>query len=522
MPVMNSRRRGVQSLFFTRLLNNEKMNTNRGAGLLLHITSLSSPFGIGDLGPHAYSFAEFLHRAGQKYWQILPLSPIQTDQHYSPYSSVSSTAGNVLLISPELLMKDGLLSKSELQMKPSANRGTVEYDRVANVKSQLFKKAYNRMKAKKDTAFQAFCYREAYWLDDFALYMTLRQSLGDCPWYSWPEEYKFRDLKSLLKFTDDHQENISYEKWLQYQFFKQWKDLRRFCNDLNISIIGDLPFYISYDSVDVWSRQEIFKLNSKGEIEGIAGVPPDYFNDKGQLWGMPVYRWEILQETGYDWWIKRIRKNLELVDLLRLDHFRAFVDYWDVASGEKTAENGAWKPGPGADLFRVFQQEFGRLPFIAEDLGDINQAVHKMRDKFSLPGMKVLQFAFGNNLAGSEHIPHNFDLNFIVYTGTHDNNTTVGWFANELKKEHRGQLETYVGKKLKANSVSHEMIRLAYSSVARIVIIPVQDLLSLDGQARMNTPASTSGNWSWRLLTGQLSDSEERKLREWVAFYNRA
>jgi 4-alpha-glucanotransferase len=498
------------------------MSITRSAGILLHITSLPSPFGIGDLGPEAYSFAEFLHRASQKYWQILPLSPIQSDQHYSPYSSVSSMAGNALLISPDLLLKEGILSKSDLQIKSKSGTGIINYDRVVETKSVLFKKAYNRAKLKKDAAFQAFCYREAYWLDDFALYMALRQSFDDHPWYTWPDEYKFRDLKSLLIFTNDHQDTIAYEKWLQFQFFKQWKDLRRFCNDLNVGIIGDLPFYISYDSVDVWSRQEIFKLNSEGDIEGIAGVPPDYFNDKGQLWGMPVYRWEMLQETGYDWWIKRIRKNLELVDLLRLDHFRAFVDYWEVASGETTAQNGIWKPGPGADLFRVFQQELGRLPFIAEDLGDINPAVHKLRDQFSLPGMKVLQFAFGDTMPESEHAPHNYDRNFIAYTGTHDNNTTLGWFNTELKRDYRKQVESYTGKKLKQSTVAQELIRVVYSSVAKVVIIPVQDLLSLDGHARMNTPASTSGNWTWRMASNRLGETEERLLRNWVWFYNRA
>lgn len=497
------------------------MSTHRGAGILLHITSLPSSFGIGDLGPEAYAFAGYLHRAGQKFWQILPLSPIQADQHYSPYSSVSSMAGNVLLISPEILKEDSLLTKGDLAARSPSRKDKVDYKATEDLKHQLFRKAFHRAKAKKDPAFQAFCYREAYWLDDFALYMVLRQSHNDQAWYTWPDVYKFRDLKSLLTFTNDNADGIAYEKWLQYQFFRQWKNLRRHCNDLNVSIIGDLPFYISYDSVDVWSRQEIFKLTDEGDMEGIAGVPPDYFNDKGQLWGMPVYRWEVLQETGYDWWIKRIRKNLELVDLLRLDHFRAFVDYWEVPAGETTAQKGVWEPGPGADLFRVFQQEFGKLPFIAEDLGDINQAVHKLRDQFSLPGMKVLQFAFGDNLAGSEHIPHNYTTNFIAYTGTHDNNTTTGWFTRDINKGDRKNVESYIGKKLKSETVAGEMIRLAYSSVAKIVIVPAQDVLGLDERARMNMPASIGTNWNWRMTQHQPGKTEEQKLREWTAFYNR-
>jgi 4-alpha-glucanotransferase len=493
----------------------------RAAGILMHITSLPSPFGIGDLGPEAFSFAEFLHRAGQKYWQILPLTPISQDQQFSPYSSISSLAGNSLLISPELLYEQGSLTKNDLKIKVSGKKNVIDYKQVVEIKAQLLDKAWRNFKTQKNAAFEAFCDREAFWLDDFSLFVTLRKAHGDVPWYEWPEHFRNRDLKSLLKFTQSNPEFIQQVKWLQFEFFRQWKDLRRFCNDLNIRIIGDLPFYISYDSVDVWSRREIFKLSKTGQMEGIAGVPPDYFNDDGQLWGMPVYRWEVLQEHGYDWWIRRIRKNLELVDVLRLDHFRAFADYWEVPHGEQTARNGKWNPGPGSDFFRMLQQEFGKLPFIAEDLGDINAAVYRLRDQFALPGMKVIQFAFGDNMSESDHIPHNYDRNFIVYTGTHDNNTTRGWFSNEISKDQRKQVELYVGRKMKDDQVASELIRTVYSSVARTAIIPVQDILALDEPARMNTPASTKGNWGWRLTRGELTDSHETWLKEWVKFYNR-
>lgn len=497
------------------------MTNDRGAGILLHITSLPSSFGIGDLGPEAYAFAEFLHRARQKYWQILPVTPIVRDQQFSPYSSYSSMAGNTLLISPERLQQDGLLSKNDLKVK-AVRKDSVNFPEAMALKLNLLDKAWRNFKSEKTAAFEAFCFREAYWLDDFAIYLALRRSHGDQPWHEWPAHFRNRDLKSLLKFTQSNEDLIAQIKWMQFEFFRQWKDLRRFCNDLNVQFIGDLPFYISHDSVDVWSRSEIFKLNKKGEIDGIAGVPPDYFNSDGQLWGMPVYRWDVLQEQGYDWWIKRIRKNLELVDLLRLDHFRAFADYWEVPSGEKTAKNGKWNPGPGADLFRSLQQEFGKLPFIAEDLGDINAAVHKLRDQFHLPGMKVIQFAFGDNMEVSDHIPHNYDRNFVAYTGTHDNNTTVGWYNSELDRERRRQVERYAGRKLKTDQVAEELIRQVYASVAKTVIVPAQDILGLDETARMNTPATTERNWKWRLRPGSLSESHEEKLKAWVKFYNRA
>jgi 4-alpha-glucanotransferase len=497
------------------------MHLKRSAGILLHITSLPSPFGIGDLGSHAYQFADFLNRAGQKYWQILPLTPIDGTQSYSPYSSVSAMAGNVLLVSPERLYEEGYLVKGDLAELKSTAADRVNYQKAIQAKMKLFTRAYKNSKSQKKAAFEAFCDREAYWLDDFALFMALKSSHKNSPWYEWSDNYKLRNLKSLLKFSSESQAEINFIKWLQFIFFDQWKDLKRYCNDLNIKILGDLPFYVSYDSVDVWSRQEIFKLNKNGSMAWVAGVPPDYFNEDGQLWGMPVYRWEILKDQGYDWWLKRIRKNMELVDLLRLDHFRAFADYWEVPAKEKTAVRGEWKLGPGEHFFNVLKQEFGKLPFIAEDLGDISDAVHKLRIAFKLPGMKVLQFAFGDEMAKSDHIPHNFNTNFFVYTGTHDNNTTVGWYRKELKEKIREQIQRYIGVAVNDKNIHEELIRMAYASVAKTAIIPMQDVLGLDEKSRMNVPASTTKNWQWRLGEEISFEKEAGMLKKLASLYNR-
>lgn len=496
------------------------MSRKRSAGILLHISSLPSPFGIGDLGSEAYNFADFLNRAGQKYWQVLPLTPIDAAQSYSPYSSVSSMAGNAWFISPEKLYEDGYLTKEDITVSAGLRSDRVSYAKTIQQKSRLLTKAFRKSSSQRKAAFEAFCDREAYWLDDFAVFMALKTFHKNKPWYEWPDNYKQRDLKNLLKFSSENQAEINFFKWMQYIFFHQWKNLKRYCNDLNVQILGDLPFYVSYDSVDVWSRQEIFKLNKTGTMTGVAGVPPDYFNDDGQLWGMPVYRWDVLKDQGYDWWIRRIRKNMELVYLLRLDHFRAFADYWEVPAKEKTAVRGEWKPGPGEHFFTVLKQEFGKLPFIAEDLGEISPAVYKLRDHFRLPGMKVLQFAFGDNFEKSDHIPHNFAPNFFAYTGTHDNNTTVGWYRKELKRNVREDLKLYANAEVSEKNIHQVMIRMLYASVAKTTIIPMQDILGLDETTRMNVPASTKKNWQWR-LTSELYVKEEVWLRQLAALYNR-
>jgi 4-alpha-glucanotransferase len=497
------------------------MAEKRSAGILMHLTSLPSSFGIGDIGPLANGFADFLYRSKQCYWQILPITSIVKEQTFSPYSPVSSIAGNIWLISPERLAEDGLLTKQDLSSSRVPSTHKVDYEKVILLKSKIFEKAYGNFHSKKQEPFEAFCHREAWWLDDYALYVILKEHFKDKPWYQWPREFKDRELKTLLSFATQHEAQLLKVKWLQYIFFRQWKSLKTYCNELNIQIIGDLPFYISHDSVDVWSKPGLFALNKNGSVANVAGVPPDYFNENGQLWGMPVYQWDELKDQRYDWWIKRIRKNLETADLIRLDHFRAFSEYWSVPAKEKTAINGEWKSGPGVSFFTVLQQEFGNLPFIAEDLGDISDPVYRLRDQFHLPGMKVLQFAVGDNLAESDHIPHNFSENFFAYTGTHDNNTTRGWYRKELKPKDRKQIEIYNGSAVTETNIHFVLSRMAYASVAKTVIIPLQDILGLDENARMNTPASTTKNWMWRVTEHQITKDVENLLSEWSVLYGR-
>jgi 4-alpha-glucanotransferase len=496
----------------------------RSAGILLHITSLPSAFGIGDLGPEAEKFADFLNQSGQRFWQLLPINPTGEDQGWSPYSAVSGMAGNPMLISPEKMVTDGLVSSQDLKKFYVANAGKVNYKEAALVRDVLFEKGFRTFLTNPQThsPFREFCRREAYWLDDFALYMVLKDQHDNKPWYEWPTPYKQRQQKALGDINRFHQERINKVKWLQYIFDKQWKELKAYCNGLNILMFGDLPFYVSYDSSDVWANPEIFRLDNARNMTGIAGVPPDYFNAKGQLWGMPVFRWDVLKKKGYGWWIDRVRKNFELFDMVRLDHFRAFVSFWEVPAGEKTAVNGKWRKGPGADIFKGFEAKLGKLAFVAEDLGDVDASVFALRDEFGLPGMKVLQFAFGDNMTTSDYIPHNYMPNFVVYTGTHDNNTTVGWWLKDTKQDVRANLKQYVDEPgISQNTIHLVLGKMAYASVARMVILPLQDVLGLDESARMNTPASVKLNWLWRLKPNQLLPSFKNQLLKWARLYNR-
>lgn len=370
-------------------------------------------------------------------------------------------------------------------------------------------------------SFEEFQEREKEWLPDFALYALLKQEHGGKPWYEWEDGLKFHEQDALERMASGNEDTLQKIKWLQFIFSRQWHALKSYCNQAGVEMIGDLPFYVSYDSADVWSHRHLFALDERGNRTGVAGVPPDAFSADGQLWGMPVFKWEAHQEEGYKWWIERLRKNIELFDIVRLDHFRAFSAYWEVPAGENTARNGAWKPTPGMELFNSVENELGSLPFVAEDLGEIDQPVYALRDAFRLPGMKVLQFAFGGDMPASVHIPHNYDQNFIVYTGTHDNNTTRGWFTVEADEDTRIALERYVGRPVSSAEVSIVLARMAYGSVARIAILPVQDVLNVDSAARMNTPASSQNNWGWRLIPGQLDGIAETNLRNWTTVYNR-
>jgi malto-oligosyltrehalose synthase/4-alpha-glucanotransferase len=505
------------------LVSMEQIENARGAGVLMHITSLPSGFGIGDIGTGAWNFVDFLVKSEQKYWQLLPLNPIGPDQGFSPYSSVSALAGNTLLISEDVLYMNGLLERSYIDKYRSAIKDEVDFKKIASLKNKMLLKAFEFWNDDNYDIddYTEFCEREKDWLDDFSIYSVLKENQSGAPWIDWDPVYRDRNPAKLRQFAADHHQDLEFVKWKQFVFFIQWADLKEYAGESGIKMYGDLPFYVSYDSADVWSNRELFGLDAEGRMTGIAGVPPDYFNADGQLWGMPVYNWERMKSDGYLWWLRRIRKNMELYDLLRLDHFRAFSDYWEVPAGESTAVNGTWKHGPGADFFAVLEKEFPDLPFVAEDLGEINEAVYELRDKFKLPGMKVLQFAFGDDMGLTDHIPHNFkSSNFIAYTGTHDNNTTKGWYELEAGKTIRKNLSKYTGVHVDGKNVHTVLARLAYASVAKIVILPMQDILGLDSKSRMNKPASANGNWKWRMKE-QPGKDIVKMLRSLVRTYGR-
>ena len=508
------------------LLKMQQPQNDRGAGILLAISSLPSSFGVGDMGPQAKAFARALSRSRQKYWQILPLNPTEAGSGHSPYSSYSSMGGNPLLISPELLAEEGLLTKEQLEQYHLPSTDMADYMQAQHLKDKLLDLAYEEFSRpghhSSNRAFEFFCEKEAYWLNDMALYLVLKQHQNGKPWHQWEEHYKRSEHQALEKFSTEHVKQIRKVKWLQYVFLEQWKSLRDYANGLGVQLFGDMPFYVSYDSVDVWAHPDIFCLDKNFSMTGIAGVPPDYFSEDGQFWGMPTFNWTLLKEQNYDWWVLRLRKNLELFDLLRIDHFRAFQEYWQVPAGEVTARKGEWIPGPGKDFFDIMKKELGVLPFVAEDLGDKMEPVYDLRDEIGLPGMKVLQFAWGENMPRSVDIPHNHQQNTIVYTGTHDNNTTIGWYLEETNRGDHERMHHYMGIKVKQKNIHEILSRLAYSSVARIAMLPLQDILGLGAESRMNTPGKAEGNWLWRLKPGQLTPDMEAMLRDWVETYNRA
>lgn len=507
---------------------NDDICTHRAAGILMHITSLPGSAYIGDIGNAAKSFASFLHRSHQMYWQLLPLQPVNSGQGYSPYASYSAMACNPLLISLESLAAEGLLDPEHLHAPsyaPSENtNGPVDYERAMTYKTEMLDTAFRRWNEtagdEDRTFFDAFCAREAYWLDDFALYACFRKLNNNAPWYEWPRPQRDREPGEIQKTVASNRDLINRIRWEQMMFDKQWKELRLHCDSLQVRLIGDVPIYVAHDSADAWSHRDIFTIAEGGVLSEIAGVPPDFFNDEGQLWGMPLFDWDRLKSRKYDWWVQRIRRNLEYFDYIRLDHFRGFAAYWAVPAGSATAKTGTWKPGPGLELFKALRASLGRLPFIAEDLGEIDEEVYALRDDAGLPGMNVLQFAFGEDMPRSPYLPHHHIRNSVVYTGTHDNNTTTGWFG-ELDTRSRKNVSEYLGKKINEKNISHLLCRLAYMSVSNLVILPMQDILALDGSARMNMPASPQGNWEWRMEEAELSLNVENTLNTWCYYFNR-
>jgi malto-oligosyltrehalose synthase/4-alpha-glucanotransferase len=502
-----------------------EVKTKRSAGVILHITSLPSAYGIGDLGPQARNFADFLANGNQTYWQLLPVNPTGSSAGYSPYSACSSLAGYTLLISPDELVKEGLLETNDLRPYTPQVKGTVDFEGANAVKQAMFKIAFTRFNALENEDLQAqfnkFKKAEKEWLDDFALFEVLKAHHQGRPWYQWSEPWKLRKKTALNQFSLEHRTEIEYSKWLQFVFFRQWATLKSYSNHLGLRLFGDLPFYVSYDSADVWTNPTIFSLDEEHNMLASGGVPPDYFNADGQLWGMPVYRWDVLKKSGYAWWVQRMKKNRAFFDVIRLDHFRAFYDYWEVPASERTAVNGQWKAGPGADLFEAFRKALGELPFIAEDLGEVSPGVYELRDELGLPGMNLLQYAFGPDMPVSMHAPHNHTGHSVTYTGTHDNNTTLGWFKTDASPAEKQNLEKYLRTKISARNVSRALVEVGYSSVSEIAIVPLQDLLGLDTESRMNMPSSAAGNWRWQLQAYWPSAKLAGELRMLVKQYNR-
>jgi 4-alpha-glucanotransferase len=499
----------------------------RRSGILLHPTSLPGPFGIGSLGRQALAFVDFLEASEQCIWQLLPLGP--TGYGDSPYQSFSSFAGNPLLIDIEELKREGFLAAEHLENTPQFPEDRLDYGSVFAFKREILKIAYLHWKRRGDPAtrreFDSFCERERSWLEDFSLFMALKRSFQaeglSGAWSCWPTELVQRKPDALKRWRESIYDEIEQQKIQQFLFFRQWETVKRYAADRGIRIIGDLPIYVAYDSADAWANQELFFFDKEGLPAVVAGVPPDYFSDTGQLWGNPIYNWKRHKETGYSWWIERIRASLRLVDSLRLDHFRGFEAYWEVPAGEKTAVNGRWVKGPGAGLFTALQhalkRDFGQLPLIAEDLGVITPAVEKLRDRFGLPGMKVLQFAFDQD-ADNEYLPHNYLSNCVVYTGTHDNDTTLGWYRRESEAV-KDQVRRYLARD--GHDIVWDLIRLAFCSPADTAVIPLQDVMNLDSDARMNVPSRSGGNWQWRYTAAMITEQVIGRLRELSRLYGR-
>ncbi|GIW06033.1 MAG: 4-alpha-glucanotransferase [Dehalococcoidia bacterium] len=489
----------------------------RRAGVLLHPTSLPGPHGIGDLGDVVDDWIAFLDAAGARLWQILPLGPVGYGN--SPYAALSAFAGNPLLISLDRLAEAGLLTARELADVPGSREGPVDFQAVQEAKSAALALAHVRFAAGggDHDAFGDFVRQQQGWLEDWALYAALREHFDHRPWTEWEPALRRREPETLATWRDRLARRIEYHRFVQWVFFEQWNRVRRLAHARGIQILGDVPIFVAHDSADVWARPEIFSLDEDGKALVVAGVPPDYFSATGQRWGNPLYRWDVLAERSYDWWIERLRATLALVDLVRLDHFRGFESYWEIPADEPTAINGRWRPGPGRAFFRAMEQALGTLPIVVEDLGLITPEVSALRDELGYPGMKVLQFAFTNDPA-NPYLPFHYERNTVVYTGTHDNDTTAGWYASADEAE-RDLVRRYLG--VAGTDIAWDFIRLALSSVAELAIAPLQDLLSLGSEARMNLPGKPEGNWSWRVAPSALRPEIAARFRELCRLYGR-
>lgn len=504
------------------------MTFPRSSGILLHLSSLPGQFGIGDLGSEAYAFADFLAASGQGLWQMLPLGP--TGYGDSPYSCYSAFAGNTLFISQERLLAAGLLSEDDLaagsDLAYESIVESIDFGRVHKSKDLLLNKAFANYRATQNRelrdAFARFCVKEAHWLEDYALFRALKNIHSGKSWHEWDAPFARRDPVALARAGAALSEEIEAQKFSQFLFFTQWFELKAYCNQRGIRIVGDIPIFVAHDSADVWTNRDQFKLNPDGTPNVVAGVPPDYFSSTGQLWGNPLYRWERMLADGFKWWIERVRATLETFDIARIDHFRGFVSSWEIPAGDTTAEHGRWVKAPGTELFNAVRGALGELPIIAEDLGVITPDVEELRDAFGFPGMRILQFAFGGDVDNKD-LPHNYHRSVVVYTGTHDNDTTVGWFngetgstrdAEQIQRERAFCLDYLRAMGLAGDEINWDFITAAFHSVADIAIVPLQDVLGLGSEARMNLPNTTSGNWTWRFRSGALTDQVVRRLKD--------
>jgi 4-alpha-glucanotransferase len=493
---------------------------HRTSGLVLHPTSLPGRYGIGDFGPTAFQFIDFLVAARQQRWKILPLGP--TSYGDSPYQCLSAMAGNPLLLSPEMLLQRGYVSAADLADLPDFPQDKVDYCAVRAWKSPLLQRAFARFQAKLQAdaqdanpgadarEFAAFCSQHAFWLDDFASFCAIKQQQQGQAWQHWPTELRQRQPQALASWQADHADAINYHRFIQFEFFRQWAALKRYANQRGIRIIGDLPIFVALDSADVWANQDLFELDGDGNAIVVAGVPPDYFSATGQRWGNPLYRWQRMAQDNYGWWQQRLKLLAGQVDCMRIDHFCGFENYWAIPGSEATAVNGRWIKGPGQHFFDTIKQHLGQLDIIAEDLGILTPEVVALRENSGLPGMRVLHYAFGSG-NDNPYLPHHYVEHCVAYTGTHDNNTTRGWFRSMAQHE-RDHLQHYFGRGFDEGSISFEMTRAVWHSKANTVLIPLQDALNLDERARMNYPGSMEGNWAWRYRSEQLTPQLGQQL----------
>jgi 4-alpha-glucanotransferase len=505
------------------------MELRRRSGILIHITSLPSPFGIGDMGDGAFRFADFLHESGQGLWQVLPLNPTEADYGNSPYSGISAFALSPLLISPQLLVRGGLLKGEELEERPSFPGDWVDYEVVTAWKKGLLERAYETFRegGTDATSYRRFCAANRFWLDDYALFTALSERMKSRAWQTWPVPLRDRREPDLVKARVELSPVLEREKFFQHLCFHQWQSLREYCRQRGILLIGDIPLYVNGEGADVWAHPELFKLDRDGRPRSVAGVPPDYFSKTGQLWNNPVYDWERLRETGYSWWLRRIEHNIRLFDCIRIDHFRGLAGYWEVPAGAATAAEGRWMPGPGQALLQRIREEFPSLPFIAEDLGVITDDVVALRERFDLPGMRVFQFGFGRDSTGF-HRPRSYGSQCVAYAGTHDNDTLIGWLYGREGKGTAGwtkrlRVRWYTGCLLGGrNTLRWAVIRSLYRSKAQWVVVPLQDVLGIGGEGRMNTPGTPEGNWKWRMERGDIYPAIAAKLKALSRLFGRS